>query len=500
VTVTYGELRQQVAEMGEKVSGRFLIFCMCRNEPGAVVGYLGALGNGLVPLLLDADLQSRQFARFFEIYQPVYIWASAEWAGEHDPYVQKKMYEAYGYALWKTGCGSCPLYPELGLLLATSGSTGDPRIVRLSYRNLAVNTASICEYLHLNERERPVTTLPMQYTYGLSVINSHLLAGACVLLTTASLVQKEFWSFLETEKATSFGGVPYTYEILKKIHVFQKTLPSLRTITQAGGRLPVALQKEVGLWARQQGIAFYVMYGQTEATARMAYLPPEQCLKKLGSIGKAIPGGRFRLLDKSGAIITEADQIGELVYEGENVSLGYAQRREDFLLGDVRQGVLFTGDLARRDAEGYYYIEGRQKRFVKIFGIRVSLDACEEILREKYPGLALACDGRDDCLMVYVERDSVNRLKESGQITDSTPERLENSCEKGRQQNGYGNENHLEESEFDNGENDGISVALTNELAEILQINRRGFVGVMVEQIPKNASGKILYGELKRVT
>ncbi|MCD8217985.1 MAG: AMP-binding protein [Clostridiales bacterium] len=472
VMVTYGDLQQRAAEMCKAISERSLIFCMCRNEPGAVVGYLGALGNGLVPLLLDTALQQGQLAHFYEIYQPAYIWASEEWAEReegHALYVKQKVYEAYGYILWKTGCESCPLYPELGLLLATSGSTGDPRIVRLSYRNLMANAESICEYLQLDQSERPVTTLPMQYTYGLSVINSHLLAGACVLLTTASLVQKEFWDFLEIQKATSFGGVPYTYEILRKIHAFQRRIPSLRTMTQAGGRLPPALQREVAIWARQQGIAFYVMYGQTEATARMAYLPPEQSLEKPGSIGMAIPGGRFCLLDENGKTITGADQIGELVYEGENVSLGYAQCREDLLLGDVRQGVLFTGDLARRDTDGYYYIEGRQKRFVKIFGIRVSLDACEEILREKYPGSDLACDGRDDCLTVYVGRDSVNRLKGSGQIPDGTPE------------------------------NADISVMLTDKLAEILQINRRGFAGVMVEQIPKNAAGKILYGELKRI-
>ncbi len=195
MSVTYGDLRQKVAELGEAVSGRCLIFCMCRNEPGSIVGYLGALGNRLVPLLLDSGLQPGQFARFFEIYQPTYIWASSEWTCGHDSYVKQKVYEAYGYALWKTGCEDCPLYSELGLLLATSGSTGDPRIVRLSYRNLAVNGASICEYLHLDPDERPITTLPMQYTYGLSIINSHLLAGACVLLTTASLVQKEFWRF-----------------------------------------------------------------------------------------------------------------------------------------------------------------------------------------------------------------------------------------------------------------------------------------------------------------
>lgn len=454
IAVTYGELQRQIEIIGKKISGRCLIFFMCKNEPGSVVGYAGALGNEAVPLLLDEGLKEAQLERLFDIYRPSYIWASAEWGKTHPQYVQKMVYETYDFGLWETGLTPYPLYPELGVLLATSGSTGDPKLVRLSYQNLVANAASICEYLHLNQSERPITTLPMQYSYGLSIINSHLLAGACILMTTASLVQTAFWDLFEKEQATSFGGVPYTYEILKRIHLFQKKLPSLRTITQAGGRLPVTLQKEVALWAEEQGISFYVMYGQTEATARMSYLPPERCLEKPGSIGRTIPGGKFYLADEAGKEIQGDDRIGELVYEGENVSLGYAQNREDLLLGDVRRGVLHTGDLARRDADGYYYIEGRQKRFVKIFGVRVSMDACEKILRERHPGVELACAGQDDCLKIYVKREP---------------------CED---------------------ENERLSATIIQELTEILQINRRGFRCFMVDEIPKTDSGKINYAQL----
>ena len=444
--VTYGDLTREIALLGELYGERCLIFCMCRNEPGAVVGYVAAVENGMVPLLLDADLKKEQLDSFLNAYQPAYIWAPENWDGIDGG--SEVVYGAYGYCLLRTGCENCPLYPELGLLLATSGSTGDPRLVRISRENIRANTEAICRYLHLNERERPITTLPMQYTYGLSIIQTHLFVGACILMTTASYVQTAFWDFLEREQATSFGGVPYTYEILKKLHVFQKKLPSVRTLTQAGGKLTVSLQREIVAWTKEQGIDFYIMYGQTEATARMSYLPPARCREKEGSIGVPIPGGRFRLVDEKGKDIREPDVSGELIYEGPNVTLGMARCRADLAKGDERQGVLHTGDLARRDAEGFFYIVGRMKRFVKIYGTRVGLDECEEILRKRHPECEIACGGSDDCLKVYVS--------------------------------GSG------KADF------------AGELADYLRLNRRGFTCISVRKIPRNAAGKILYGELEQ--
>lgn len=452
-TVTYGKLKQLIAETGNIFPARGLLFCMCRNEPGSAAGYVCAVENGIVPLLLDADLKTEQLERFLSVYRPAYIWAPAEWGFCHKKYVKEKIYETLDYGLWKTGQEIYPLYRELGLLLTTSGSTGDPKLVRISRENLRANTVSICEYLNLNDQERPITTLPMQYTYGLSVINSHLLAGACILMTKASYVQADFWDFLEKEKATSFGGVPYTYEILKKIRLFDKKIPSLRMITQAGGKLPVSLQQETAEWCAGQGIEFYIMYGQTEATARMSYLPPEQCLQKPGSIGIAIPGGRFLIADDNGKEMEGPGPVGELVYTGKNVSLGYALQQADLQRGDERHGVLFTGDMATCDEDGFYYIVGRRKRFIKIYGVRVSLDACEETVREKYPDLEVACTGRDDHLQIYLA---------------------------GREQN------------------EQTARTIASELASILNLSEKAFEGRAVSAIPKNDAGKIRYTELAR--
>jgi long-chain acyl-CoA synthetase len=150
----------------------------------------------------------------------------------------KIVFEAFGYVLVRLEEKlSFPLHDELALLFTTSGSTGSPKLVRISYENINSNAEAIAEYLSLSENERPITVLPMNYSYGLSIINSHLVKGATILLTARSIMEKEFWAFLKKEKATSFSGVPYTYEMLYKLRFFRMELPFLRTLTQAGGKL-----------------------------------------------------------------------------------------------------------------------------------------------------------------------------------------------------------------------------------------------------------------------
>ena len=359
------------------------------------------------------------------------------------------------YVLYQTEAPKCELHPELALLLATSGSTGSPKLVRLSRRNLESNAVSIMEYLKLTESERAITCLPMQYTYGLSVMNSHFQAGACVLLTTCSVVQQQFWDYFKSAEGTSLVGVPYTYELFRRLHLFddraqkpgeQPWYQPLRYMTQAGGRLPEPLQQKVGTWAKAHGIEFVVMYGQTEATARMSYLPADHCLEKIGSIGIAIPGGTFHLED-----IDPTTGVGELIYEGSNVTLGMAECRADLSKGDERQGVLHTGDLARVDEDGFYYIAGRKKRFLKIFGIRVGLDECERILQKAYAEVEceFVCVGTDDHLQIYT--------------TDQ-------ACAK----------------------------TAAELLADRLHISNRAVEAYYIAEIPKNASGKTQYSKFQQ--
>lgn len=399
--ISYGKLSEYCSELTANIRRRCLVFSLCRNELGSIVGYAGFLNAGIVPLMLKADLDKGLLDRLIMTYKPDYIYLPSDMAGS--PAGCKKVYDGLGYALIKTEYEHAyPLHEDLALLLPTSGSTGSPKLVRQSYRNIEANTASIVEYLGLTESERAITTLPMNYTYGLSIINSHLAAGASIILTDKALMQKEFWQQLKEHGATSFGGVPYTYEMLSRLRFERMQLPSLRYVTQAGGKLPPQLHEKFAGWAASSGKKFIVMYGQTEATARMAYLPPEKALEKQGSMGIAIPGGRLSLIDADGREITEPETAGELVYYGDNVTLGYAECGEDLAKGDERHGRLETGDMAKFDRDGFFYIVGRKKRFLKIFGNRVNLDETEQLLKAGFKGCDFACAGNDDRMDVFI--------------------------------------------------------------------------------------------------
>jgi acyl-coenzyme A synthetase/AMP-(fatty) acid ligase len=242
----------------------------------------------------------------------------------------------------------------------------------------------------------------MNYVYGLSVLNTHICAGATLVLTGLNPYAKKFWELVDQEGVTSFAGVPFTYETIDKLRILKREMPSVKTLTQAGGKLSPELHRKLAEWAIEHGKRFVVMYGASEATARMGYLPPERSLEKQGSMGIPIPGGRFELIDADGEVISSAEQVGELVYYGPNVTLGYALTGADLNNPDENRGRLVTGDMAKRDADGYYTIVGRKKRFLKILGKRVNLDDVERLLKQRFDTGDIACGGRDDELWIYV--------------------------------------------------------------------------------------------------
>lgn len=403
---SYEELAAVAKTFADAIPQKGLLFCLCENRIGSFVGYVACMEHHIPIVLLDGSKDLSVLKNLMEIYQPEYIWAETTKVGEIGG---ETIYNYASYSLQKMHYAveveKLEINPELALCLTTSGSTGSPKFVRLSANNVLANAESIAEYLEIDENERPVTTLPSYYSYGVSVINSHLIKGATVLLTEGTVAQREFWNFMKEYKATSIAGVPYTYEILKMLRFFRMDLPYLKTMTQAGGKLNKDIAKEYIEFAEGKGKRFYVMYGQTEATARMSYLPLEHALDKYASIGIAIPRGKFSLIDVNGNAIEEPDVDGELVYEGPNVSLGYAECRADLAKGDENHGVLHTGDVARRDADGYYYITGRMKRFVKVWGNRCNLDATEQLV--KAITTSCACVGVDDKITVFVTQEGL---------------------------------------------------------------------------------------------
>lgn len=402
-SLTYGSLCSYAEELRKVLPYRTLVFLLAENCIGSLIGYTSFLNNHVVPLILSNKTEKTLFDNLYSTYQPEYLWLPTSRAAE---FGQEPLYSAFGYSLIKTGNPTPELFEDLSLLLPTSGSTGSPKLVRHSYRNIEANAENVKNLFQLTPSERAMGVLPMHYTMGLSVIASHLYAGATVLLCGKSLLDRGFWSMLKEQHATSFTGVPYSFELLSKLRFFRMDLPDLKIVTQGGGKLTEEMWQSLVDYAKDKGKKFIATYGQSECTARMAYLPAELAATKICSIGIAEPGGQLSIINHEGVETFEGEDSGEMVYRGENVTLGYAHSKEDLLKGDENHGIMHTGDLARRDADGCYYIIGRLKRFLKIFGLRIGLDEVENLIRSNYD-TDCYCSGDDEKLLIKLTNPAV---------------------------------------------------------------------------------------------
>lgn len=401
--MSYQQLQEEVDILKDKLQNRGLCFCLCTNSIPSIIGYVGFVQTHIPTLLLDINKDVDLIQHLIEIYHPMYLWKPI--SGN----TQEKIIYQYGdYALYKCHDDNMVIHPNLSLLLTTSGSTGSPKLVRLTEKNLESNAESIIEYLKITEEERAITSLPMYYSFGMSVINSHLHAGASIILTDSSILQTSFWKLAKEEKATSLAGVPYTYEMLRRLRFFKMDLPYLKTMIQAGGKLNAKIVKEYIELSQAKGKKFIVMYGQTEAAPRMSYLPFDKALEKYSSIGIAIPGGEFHIINSNGDKIIDPYIDGELVFKGANVCMGYAENLVDLAKGDENEGVLNTGDIAQFDEDGYYYITGRLKRFVKIWGNRCNLDSIEQMVKKFTPDCA--CVGVDNKITIFVTKQGLENI------------------------------------------------------------------------------------------
>jgi acyl-CoA synthetase (AMP-forming)/AMP-acid ligase II len=389
--LTYLELRDCCDRFAESIhtSRKTLGFVLCRNTPECLAAYLGALRSDNAVALLDAELKPKLLKHLLETYIPDWIFSPEPI--EVSDYDSREISGGFLYVR-STGISEISISHELALLLPTSGSTGSSKFVRLAERNLQANARSIVGYLGIDEEDICISSLPMPYSYGLSVLHTHLLAGGQLLMTTASFLQREFWTFFGQRRPTSLAGVPYHYEVMLRMGLLERELPGLRTLTQAGGPLAPEKIAQLEKISALRGWRFFVMYGQTEATARIAYVPPDRLLEKVGSIGIAIPEGRLSL----------DSETGELLYSGPNVMLGYAETRDDLTKGDELNANLRTGDLCKQDDDGFFYLVGRLRRFLKIFGKRFSLDEMESLLSRE-TGFTVACFGVDDLVSIAID-------------------------------------------------------------------------------------------------
>ena len=401
-SLTYGDLCATIGEFEKLDLGRCVIFCLCRNCAGSLAGYLAFLNNGQVPLLLGAGMDKELRDRLDLVYTPAYYWLPEKMASEEG---KAGLFSFCGYCLVRTEYEPYPLNDRLSMLLTTSGSTGSPKLVRHKYGNLEANAENVAKVFGWTADEKGICDLPMNYTMGLNVINSHLTAGAGVLLVSANLMDPAFWDFVRENEGTNFCGVPFSYEILRRIGFDKMDLPALRTLAEGGGKLTDRMFKWIASYAKSSGKRFCATFGTSETSARMAFLDPSLALEKIGSIGKAIPGGELFLVDET--VTEDGMATGELAYRGPNVTMGYALSREDLLKGDEFCGEYHTGDMARRDAEGFYYVIGRKGRFLKLFGLRVSLDETERILKTRYPGAEFVCLGDDTRMNIFTTDESL---------------------------------------------------------------------------------------------
>jgi acyl-coenzyme A synthetase/AMP-(fatty) acid ligase len=401
--LTYGELVDLRRKLATVLPERELVFCLCENRVGALAGFLSLYDRKDVCLLLSSHIDKALLQVLDETYGPSYYWMPEAKASEFNNEV---VYNYKGYVLSKTNRTAPAMHPNLSMLMTTSGTTGSPKLVRHKYGNIESNAKNVAKVFGWTYEERGIIDLPMQYTMGLNVINSHLYAGATVLLIEANLMSPNYWSFIKEQKGSNFTGVPFSYEILNRLRFGRMDLPYLKTMAEGGGKLSDTLFKTFADYAVEKGKRFFATFGTTETSARLAFLPPEQAATHIGSIGHAIPEGKLILVDENGQEITEANVEGELRYEGPNVTMGYGTSVEDLTKGDEFCGVYETGDLAQKDADGFFYIVGRKKRFLKLFGLRVSLDQSEKIISE-YFGIECACTGDDNQMLIYITQEGL---------------------------------------------------------------------------------------------
>jgi len=392
--LSYGELAGLVGrcERVLRCDGKALVLCAGDRDLPTVLAYLAALRLGHAVAFLPASDE------IVSAYQPEFV-VPAPGSGDglaglgYRPAGEP----VAGMTVFRRDSRPAgEIYREMALLLGTSGSTGSPKAVRLSYSGLAGNTAAVIGALGITAAERAPTTLPITHAYGLSVLNSHLLAGAGVVLGGGSPLSLATWDHLVRSGATSFAAVPVTYAGFGPAHAGLLGRSTIRTMTQSGARLGDDLAMRLVRMMDQRGGRFFVMYGQTEATSRIARLDPAELPRRLGSVGTAVPGGTITIRPapvRARAVPGE----GAVCYRGPGVMLGYAAGRADLCRGP-EVDVLDTGDLGYL-REGYLYLTGRAKRIVKVLGVRTSLDDLERMVERPGHPAAVIC-GADE--VVYL--------------------------------------------------------------------------------------------------
>lgn len=383
--ISYVEASQLINGIVDDLGSRSSEVCLFLFESSieAIFVYLGLLRKGVVPLLLSPNIKSSAICRFKDLYGCELIAGPAETLEDYGDSVVAT-YGTFCVKRFNTGvCTESDDY-ECALLLATSGSTGEPKVAMLSQSNIQVVSLAIVESLAITSRDVLATSLPLYYSYGLSIIHCAVACHAAIAPKEFKLLDKAYWRSLEDRKVSVFSAVPVMLENISKLGALKCLPTSLRVLTVAGGRLEKSKTLEYLDLSEDRGFSFVTMYGATEASPRMGYVPPANAREKLGSAGIAISGGEFSIKN------CDANGVGDIVYTGKNVFLGYANGRQDLNKPDQFLGVLPTGDVGFLDKDRFLNIVGRKKRIAKLQGIRLNLDHVENLLSDYgVPSMAL---------------------------------------------------------------------------------------------------------------
>ncbi|WP_050670042.1 AMP-binding protein [Luteipulveratus halotolerans] len=382
-SLSHAELHAEVVALAERLpsaqAGRLLAHVPLRPDLTSVISYLAVLYAGHVALVTTCD--PHRTTRILERYAPDVVTTG-------DPAAPFDVADEPPRHL---------LHPDLAVLLSTSGTTGSAKLVRLSHAAIDANAEAIATALGLRADDRGVTSLPLHYCYGLSVLHAHLRAGGGVVLRDGSVTDPGFWGDLAEHGVTTLAAVPHTLDLLDRSHGLQHAPTSLRLITQAGGRLAPERVEQVAEIGRRRAFGLAVMYGQTEVTARISVLPAAEAVSSPDSVGYPVPGLQVRL-DRS---VPESDGAsGELIVSGDSVMLGYAEHADDLALGPSCTEHA-TGDLATIDGDGRLRIVGRRSGFAKVMGLRIDVAAVENAVAAT--GLEVCVTADDDGLRVAVE-------------------------------------------------------------------------------------------------
>ena len=397
---TRDRLAGSVADFADRLQfpRKALGFLFSQNDAPSLIAYLASVEAGHAVATLSPDLDDELKARLISRFRPDYLVAPrpheavAGYREAPSPFPGLVLLRSESPNLY-------PIHPDLTLLLSTSGSTGSPKLVRLTWHNISFNARQVIQVMSLTDRDRTMITAPIFNGLALSAIHTMMLCGGSMALTRARVVSREFWDTVRDSQCNSIGGTPFFYGTLDRLDLNGLQVPQLINFLQAAGFFPAHLARKFHEIAQSRGGALRLMYGQSEAATRMAHVGPELLPDNSRSIGVAVPGGRIWIQNEGREC--EPMEEGEIYYHGANVMMGYALEREDLAKGDQLGGTLATGDIGYRDARGLFYITGRKARFAKVFGWRVGLDEVEELLS---PVATVAAISEADRVVIYAEQ------------------------------------------------------------------------------------------------